>query len=62
MVPIRLTVYEELLGADLVEHQISHPGDSVDQAIRKLAPIHPEIYSIHMTEKIGSNPGTLLNF
>ena len=43
IVPIRMSAYEELLGADYFEHDIRHPGVGVSRAVSVLKHYHDDI-------------------
>ncbi|XP_014245641.1 putative ammonium transporter 3 [Cimex lectularius] len=57
LIPIRMSMHEELLGADLSEHLIKHKGVGVSRAVSALISVgeHPLDMTDIMT--IGSNPG-----
>lgn len=57
IVPIRMEVNEELLGADLMEHRIRHQSIELSRAISALAPLQIDISELAGVPKIGINPG-----
>lgn len=55
IVPIRMEIHEELLGADFFEHDIRHPGVGVSRAVSVLKHYHDEIDPTILPK--GTNPG-----
>lgn len=55
--PIRMEPNEELLGADLCEHNIRHGQIGVTRAISALFPAAIELQRFEKVPKIGINPG-----
>ncbi|XP_077279031.1 ammonium transporter isoform X2 [Temnothorax americanus] len=56
IIPIRMSVYEEVLGADLVEHRIRHSQIGVSRAMSALRPFSME-KQLRNVPPIGMNPG-----
>ncbi|XP_067004118.2 putative ammonium transporter 3 [Anabrus simplex] len=56
VVPIRMDEYEELVGADLVEHNIHHPNVGVSRAVSAIGPI-PGMPDRSTITNVGLNPG-----
>ncbi|RLU23151.1 hypothetical protein DMN91_005429 [Ooceraea biroi] len=56
VIPIRMSVYEEVLGADLVEHRIRHSQIGVSRAMSALRPftMEKQLKAVH---PVGINPG-----
>lgn len=57
LIPIRMEEPEELLGADLVEHLISHRSVGVREALEVLIPLHEELTEFLNIAVTGNNPG-----
>ncbi|KAM0737359.1 putative ammonium transporter 3 [Formica fusca] len=56
IIPIRMSVYEEVLGADLVEHRIRHSKIGVSRAMSALRPFTME-KKLKNVYPVGINPG-----
>ncbi|XP_020291656.1 putative ammonium transporter 3 [Pseudomyrmex gracilis] len=56
IIPIRMSVYEEVLGADLVEHRIRHSKIGVSRAMSALRPFTME-KTLKNVHPVGINPG-----
>lgn len=56
MIPIRMSVYEEVLGADLVEHGIRHSQIGISRAMSALRPFTME-KRLRNVPPVGMNPG-----
>ncbi|XP_029175974.1 putative ammonium transporter 3 [Nylanderia fulva] len=56
IIPIRMSVYEEVLGADLVEHRIRHSKIGVSRAMSALRPFTME-QQLKSVPPVGINPG-----
>ncbi|XP_011065917.1 PREDICTED: putative ammonium transporter 3 [Acromyrmex echinatior] len=56
IIPIRMAVYEEVLGADLVEHRIRHSKIGVSRAMSALRPFTMEEV-LRNVPPVGMNPG-----
>lgn len=62
VIPIRISVHEELLGADLAEHKIRHRDEKITFTFSQLVVFHPEIADLKNIQVIGSNPGQSSHF
>ncbi|XP_012261470.2 putative ammonium transporter 2 isoform X5 [Athalia rosae] len=56
LIPIRMDMFEELLGADLVEHRIRHVQIGVSRAMSTLRPF-PKYNQLEDVTRVGINPG-----
>ncbi|XP_076241966.1 ammonium transporter isoform X2 [Calliopsis andreniformis] len=56
IIPIRMSISDELLGADLVEHRIRHMQVGVSRAMSALRPILQE-HELGNVHPVGINPG-----
>ncbi|XP_053979920.1 putative ammonium transporter 3 [Hylaeus volcanicus] len=56
LIPIRMSINEELLGADLVEHQVRHMQIGVSRAMSALRPLSQE-QKLSTVHPVGINPG-----
>ncbi|XP_060518503.1 putative ammonium transporter 2 isoform X2 [Cylas formicarius] len=56
IVPIRMAVHEELLGADLTEHLVKHPKVGVSRALSAFRPVY-DTTEVENLENVGMNPG-----
>lgn len=56
IIPIRMSVHEEVLGADLVEHRIRHSKIGVSRAMSALRPFTME-KQLKSVPPVGINPG-----
>ncbi|XP_055845697.1 putative ammonium transporter 3 [Episyrphus balteatus] len=57
IVPIRMDPYEELLGADMMEHRIRHQQIGLSRAISALTPLQADLKNLNNLKSIGVNPG-----
>ncbi|KAK6636427.1 hypothetical protein RUM43_010088 [Polyplax serrata] len=57
IIPIRMKEYEELLGADLVEHHILHKNVGVHEAMTVLYSMHDDLKELKDVPEVGNNPG-----
>lgn len=57
VIPIRMSVHEELLGADLTEHKIRHSAIGVSRAISALVHQDRQLQTLASIPRVGQNPG-----